>query len=84
MVQAGTAISSRLRGELNSLNIFRFQSPNAVVDTMSWDLKTPKYALGNTEEFDRPRCDSGGNGAGEWLSIAVNAFIRRGRIRCGP
>ena len=37
MVQAGTATSSRRRGELNSYNIIRIERPRIAIDTLTWD-----------------------------------------------
>jgi len=41
MIQAGTALSSRIRGEANSFNVIRIQHPNISVSRLSWraDLK---------------------------------------------
>jgi len=41
MIQAGTALSSRVRGEANSFNVIRIQHPNISVSRLSWraDLK---------------------------------------------
>ena len=41
MIQAGTALSSRMRGEANSFNVIRIQHPNISVSRLTWraDLK---------------------------------------------
>jgi 3',5'-cyclic AMP phosphodiesterase CpdA len=41
MIQAGTALSSRIRGEANSFNVIRIQHPNISVSRLTWrsDLK---------------------------------------------
>ena len=41
MIQAGTALSSRVRGEANSFNVIRIQHPNISVSRLTWraDLK---------------------------------------------
>jgi 3',5'-cyclic AMP phosphodiesterase CpdA len=41
MIQAGTALSSRVRGEANSFNVIRIQHPNISVSRLAWraDLK---------------------------------------------
>ena len=51
MVQAGTATSSRRRGEPNSYNIIRIDRPGVVVDTMTWDNAAHGFALAGSEEF---------------------------------
>ncbi len=51
IVQAGTAISTRSRGELNSFNVLRLQAANLVVERFTWDAKTSGYSLLKTEEF---------------------------------
>ena len=51
MVQAGTALSSRTRGEDNSFNVIRIKRPNIGVSRMVWraDLKT--FAPEHTDYF---------------------------------
>jgi 3',5'-cyclic AMP phosphodiesterase CpdA len=41
MIQAGTALSSRVRGEANSFNVIRIEHPNISVSRLAWrgDLK---------------------------------------------
>ena len=41
MIQAGTALSTRIRGEANSFNVIRIQHPNISVSRLTWraDLK---------------------------------------------
>jgi 3',5'-cyclic AMP phosphodiesterase CpdA len=41
MIQAGTALSARVRGEANSFNVIRIQHPNISVSRLTWrsDLK---------------------------------------------
>jgi 3',5'-cyclic AMP phosphodiesterase CpdA len=41
MIQAGTALSSRIRGEANSFNVIRIEHPNISVSRLTWraDLK---------------------------------------------
>ena len=41
MIQAGTTLSSRIRGEANSFNVIRIQHPNISVSRLTWraDLK---------------------------------------------
>ncbi|MFY9531970.1 MAG: metallophosphoesterase family protein [Candidatus Acidiferrales bacterium] len=53
IVQAGTAISNRYRGELNSFNVLQLQAANLVVERLTWDAKTSGYTLLKAEEFTR-------------------------------
>jgi 3',5'-cyclic AMP phosphodiesterase CpdA len=53
IVQAGTAISSRRRGETNSFNVLHIQDASIVVERLSWDAKTESYGLVNVENFTR-------------------------------
>ncbi len=51
MVQAGTATSSRRRGELNSYNIIRIERPDIAIDTLIWDGERGDFALLETDQF---------------------------------
>jgi 3',5'-cyclic AMP phosphodiesterase CpdA len=51
MVQAGTATSSRRRGELNSYNIIRIERPRIAIDTLTWDGGKSDFALSGTDQF---------------------------------
>ena len=51
MVQAGTATSSRRRGELNSYNIIRIERPEIAIDTLTWDGERGDFALLATDRF---------------------------------
>ena len=53
IVQAGTAISNRHRGELNSFNVLHVDSPNLMVERLTWDVKQSRYTLLKAEEFTR-------------------------------
>ena len=56
MVQAGTASSSRRRGELNSFNIIRIERPRIAVDTLTWSGEEGGFVLSGTDRFPvRPR-----------------------------
>ena len=53
MVQAGTAASSRRRGELNSCNIIRIERPGIAVDTLIWDGERDDFVPSETDHFER-------------------------------
>jgi 3',5'-cyclic AMP phosphodiesterase CpdA len=51
VVQAGTAASSRGRGEANSFNIIRIAVPNITVERFEWQLSRAQFLLAAKEEF---------------------------------
>jgi len=51
MVQAGTATSSRRRGELNAYNIIRIERPSIAIDTMMWDGEAGDFVLSGMDQF---------------------------------
>lgn len=51
VVQAGTATSTRSRGEANSFNVLRLAHPEITVERMSWQLEVSAFALAETEHF---------------------------------
>jgi 3',5'-cyclic AMP phosphodiesterase CpdA len=53
VVQAGTATSTRQRGEVNSFNVVRIEPERVVVDRYGWDLVGNKFALTSTDKFIR-------------------------------
>lgn len=50
-VQAGTATSSRQRGEVNSWNLIRIERPRIAVDRLHWDSQRNDFQVSNTEHF---------------------------------
>jgi 3',5'-cyclic AMP phosphodiesterase CpdA len=52
-VQAGTATSTRGRGESNSFNIIRIASPRIVVERFSWIPDSQAFVRAATEIFER-------------------------------
>jgi 3',5'-cyclic AMP phosphodiesterase CpdA len=52
VVQAGTATSTRGRGEVNSFNVIFLDHPKIVVKRMEWQPEKKHFALGRTEEFE--------------------------------
>ncbi|MDQ3173981.1 MAG: metallophosphoesterase [Acidobacteriota bacterium] len=51
VVQAGTATSTRSRGEANSFNVIRLQHPEITVERIVWQPETAVFALSSTEQF---------------------------------
>lgn len=51
VVSAGTASSTRGRGESNSFNVIRFQRPDVTVERMVWQAADTAFALSSTENF---------------------------------
>jgi len=51
MVQAGTATSSRRRGEPNACNIIRIERPRIAIDTLTWGGDAGDFALSSTDHF---------------------------------
>jgi 3',5'-cyclic AMP phosphodiesterase CpdA len=53
VVQAGTATSTRVRGELNSFNVIVIDLPSVVVDRYTWDAGMGGFAVSASERFLR-------------------------------
>ena len=53
IVQAGTATSTRGRGESNSFNVLRIDGPEIAVDRLSWDPARAAFVLLAAERFRR-------------------------------
>ncbi len=53
VVQAGTATSTRGRGETNSFNVVRIDADKVEVDRYGWDIVGKDYSLVSTEKFFR-------------------------------
>ena len=51
VVQAGTATSTRSRGEANSFNVIRLEHPKIVVERMVWQPETALFTSASTENF---------------------------------
>jgi 3',5'-cyclic AMP phosphodiesterase CpdA len=49
--QAGTAASTRGRGEENSFNVIRIDRPNIAVERFEWQLAHENFGLASTERF---------------------------------
>jgi 3',5'-cyclic AMP phosphodiesterase CpdA len=53
VVQAGTATSTRGRGEVNSFNVVRIEHERVEVDRYGWDVIHKQFSLMGTEKFFR-------------------------------
>jgi 3',5'-cyclic AMP phosphodiesterase CpdA len=53
VIQAGTATSTRGRGEVNSFNVVRVEPARVEVDRYGWDVLSNSFALTGTEVFLR-------------------------------
>ena len=51
VVQAGTATSTRERGEANSFNLLRISYPQIAVEKFVWDPTTASFAVSTVEHF---------------------------------
>jgi 3',5'-cyclic AMP phosphodiesterase CpdA len=51
VVQAGTATSTRERGEANSFNLLRIAYPSITVEKFAWDPATTSFAITTSEQF---------------------------------
>jgi 3',5'-cyclic AMP phosphodiesterase CpdA len=61
IVQAGTAISSRTRGETNAFNVVRIDLPRIAVERMEWRPDRASFVVAATDHFRRA--------AGGWREI---------------
>ena len=51
VVQAGTATSTRERGEANSFNLLRIDHPAVTVERLAWNAATNSFAVSGLEKF---------------------------------
>jgi 3',5'-cyclic AMP phosphodiesterase CpdA len=51
VVQAGTAASTRGRGEANSFNVIRLNHPNISVERLSWNSESVSFGIASEEQF---------------------------------
>jgi 3',5'-cyclic AMP phosphodiesterase CpdA len=51
VVQAGTASSTRGRGEANSFNVIRLHHPNITVERLIWQLASASFVVAGQEHF---------------------------------
>ena len=53
VVQAGTATSTRERGEANSFNVLRILYPSITVERFEWNPRTSSFAVSSRERFEQ-------------------------------
>ena len=53
VVQAGTATSTRERGEANSFNLLRIAYPAITVEKFQWQPMTASFAVSTSEQFEQ-------------------------------
>lgn len=69
VVQAGTATSTRERGEANSFNLLRIAHPEITVERFAWNALTNSFSVSSVEQFQHT--------AEGWIRIeAVNGSLR--------
>jgi 3',5'-cyclic AMP phosphodiesterase CpdA len=51
VVQAGTATSTRKRGEANSFNVIRINHPHITIERLIWQPARARFELSSTEHF---------------------------------
>jgi 3',5'-cyclic AMP phosphodiesterase CpdA len=51
VIQAGTASSTRSRGEANSFNVIRIERPNISVERLTWQPASASFAASTQENF---------------------------------
>ena len=61
VVQAGTATSTRGRGETNSFNVIHASSSSIAIERFSWIPESKRFSLANTETFESIRGVGGEN-----------------------
>ncbi|HWN12168.1 MAG TPA: metallophosphoesterase family protein [Pyrinomonadaceae bacterium] len=52
VIQAGTATSTRGRGEANSFNVIRVNTPQITVERMEWNIGSAEFVPASTENFN--------------------------------
>jgi 3',5'-cyclic AMP phosphodiesterase CpdA len=67
VVQAGTVISTRGRGETNSFNLVRIQPPEIVIERFDWASERRAFETGSKSTFSRR--------GGDWVCSDQKTFI---------
>lgn len=65
IVQAGTATSTRGRGELNSFNFIRIDKINVTIERLSWQAERGAFFVSSIDQFQ--------NTPAGWDRVAVPA-----------
>jgi 3',5'-cyclic AMP phosphodiesterase CpdA len=68
-VQAGTATSTRNRGEPNAFNLIRIEWPNIDVERMTWNPKHHMFSVTMTDHFHRT--------PGGWARTPADPVVRK-------
>jgi 3',5'-cyclic AMP phosphodiesterase CpdA len=63
VIQAGTATSTRGRGESNSFNILRLAHPRLIVERLEWQISEERFGVAETQEFNQT--------AEGWMKVLV-------------
>jgi 3',5'-cyclic AMP phosphodiesterase CpdA len=53
VIQAGTATSTRGRGEANSFNVIRIEKKRLIVERLEWQTEQMQFALAKSEKFEQ-------------------------------
>jgi len=53
VVEAGTAISTRMRGEANAFNVLRIDSGRVAIERFAWDDTAGTFLIAERRRFDR-------------------------------
>ncbi len=53
VIQAGTATSTRGRGEANSFNVIRIEKRRLIIERLEWQTEQTQFALAKSEEFEQ-------------------------------
>ena len=53
LIRAGTATSTRRRGEVNAFNVVRVARPEVTIDCMVWQADEGRFVAASTERFKR-------------------------------
>ena len=70
VVQAGTATSTRERGEANSFNVLRLAHPSITVEKLAWNPATESFGVSSFEQF-RHTIENG------WMRIAERVPLQQ-------